>query len=162
LLAGLEIQALDRTAPLLPMRRGQIERRTHDDPRHGATSLFAALDARTGKVIGQTQQRHRSGEFRNFLDTIEKNVPAELNVHLILDNYGNHKTPDDPQLAGQAAALPSALHADFGLMAQPRATLVRRPHRKATTARGSLLHERTRTSHRNLHPAPQQRPLRLA
>jgi transposase len=87
-----QIQALDRTAPLLPMRPGQIERRTHDYKRHGTTSLFAALDAKTGKVIGQTQQRHRSGEFRNFLDTIEKNVPAELDVHLILDNYGTHKT----------------------------------------------------------------------
>lgn len=87
-----QIQALDRTAPLLPMRPGQIERRTHDYVRHGTTSLFAALDAKTGKVIGQTQQRHRSEEFRKFLDTIEANVPAELDVHLILDNYGTHKT----------------------------------------------------------------------
>jgi transposase len=87
-----QIQALDRTAPLLPMRPGQIERRTHDYKRHGTTSLFAALDTQSGKVIGQTQQRHRSTEFRNFLDTIEKNVPADLDVHLILDNYGTHKT----------------------------------------------------------------------
>src|SRR5271156_22916 len=87
-----QIQALDRTAPLLPMRPGQIERRTHDYARHGTTSLFAALDTKTGKVIGQTQQRHRSEEFRNFLDTIEANVPADLDVHLILDNYGTHKT----------------------------------------------------------------------
>jgi transposase len=87
-----QIQALDRTAPLLPMRPGQIERRTHDYKRHGTTSLFAALDAKTGKIIGQTHRRHRSAEFRTFLDTIEKNVPAELDVHLILDNYGTHKT----------------------------------------------------------------------
>jgi transposase len=87
-----QIQALDRTAPLLPMRPGQVERRTHDYARHGTTSLFAALDARTGKVIGQTQHRHRSEEFRKFLDTIEANVPSELDVHLILDNYGTHKT----------------------------------------------------------------------
>ena len=87
-----QIQALDRTAPLLPMRPGQIERRTHDYKRHGTTSLFAALDAKSGRVIGQNQQRHRSTEFRNFLDTIEKNVPEELDVHLILDNYGTHKT----------------------------------------------------------------------
>ena len=92
LLAGVEIQALDRTAPLLPMRPGQAERRTHDYKRHGTTSLFAALDTRTGKIIGQNQQRHRSVEFRNFLDTIEKNVPEKLDVHLILDNYGTHKT----------------------------------------------------------------------
>ena len=87
-----QIQALDRTAPLLPMRPGQIERRTHDYVRHGTTSLFAALDTRTGKVIGQTHQRHRSAEFRKFLDTIEANVPPQLDIHLILDNYGTHKT----------------------------------------------------------------------
>jgi transposase len=87
-----QIQALDRTAPLLPMRPGQIERRTHDYKRHGTTSLFAALDTQSGRIIGQTRQRHRSGEFRAFLDTIEKNVPADLDVHLILDNYGIHKT----------------------------------------------------------------------
>ena len=87
-----QIQALDRTAPLLPMRPGQIERRTHDYARHGTTSLFAALDTKTGKIIGQNQQRHRSAEFRNFLVTIEKNVPEELDVHLIMDNYGTHKT----------------------------------------------------------------------
>ncbi len=86
-----QIQALDRTAPLLPMRPGQVERRSHDYVRHGTTSLFAALDAKTGKVIGQARQRHRSVEFRNFLDTIEENVPHNLDVHLILDNYGAHK-----------------------------------------------------------------------
>jgi len=87
-----QIQALDRTAPLLPMRPGQIERRTHDYARHGTTSLFAALDTKTGKIIGQNQQRHRSEEFRNFLGTIENNVPEELDIHLIMDNYGTHKT----------------------------------------------------------------------
>jgi transposase len=87
-----QIQALDRTAPLLPMRPGQIERRTHDYARHGTTSLFAALETKTGALIGQTKRRHRSVEFRSFLDTIEKNVPPELDIHLILDNYGTHKT----------------------------------------------------------------------
>jgi transposase len=87
-----QIQALDRTAPLLPMRPGQIERRTHDYARYGTTSLFAALNTKSGELIGQTQRRHRSVEFRTFLDTIEKNVPPNLDVHLILDNYGTHKT----------------------------------------------------------------------
>jgi transposase len=87
-----QIQALDRTAPLLPTRPGQIERRTHDYARHGTTSLFAALDTKSGELIGQTQRRHRSVEFRTFLDTIEQNVPPELDIHLILDNYGTHKT----------------------------------------------------------------------
>jgi len=87
-----QIQALDRTAPMLPMGPGQIERRTHDYARHGTTSLFAALNTKTGKIIGQNQPRHRSEEFRGFLDTIEKNVPEELDIHLIMDNYGTHKT----------------------------------------------------------------------
>jgi transposase len=87
-----QIQALDRTQPLLPMRPGQIERRTHDYKRHGTTSLFAALDVKTGKVLGQIHRRHRSVEFRRFLDAIEDNVPADLDVHVIMDNYGTHKT----------------------------------------------------------------------
>ena len=87
-----QIQALDRTQPLLPMRPGQIERRTHDYVRHGTTSLFAALDVKTGAVIGECHRRHRSIEFRAFLDRIEAAVPAELDVHLIVDNYGTHKT----------------------------------------------------------------------
>ena len=87
-----QIQALNRTQPLLPMRPGQVERRTHDYQRHGTTSLFAALDVKTGNVIGQLHRRHRSVEFRKFLDTIEATVPTGLEVHLILDNYGTHKT----------------------------------------------------------------------
>ena len=88
-----QIQALERTQPSLPMRPGQPERRTHDYTRHGTTSLFAALDVATGKVIGELHRRHRSTEFRKFLERIDDQVPAELEVHLILDNYGTHKTP---------------------------------------------------------------------
>lgn len=87
-----QIQALDRTQPLLPMRPGQLERGTHDYKRHGTTSLFAALDLKTSRAISQFHQRHRSVEFRGFLDVIEAQVPADLDVHLILDNYGTHKT----------------------------------------------------------------------
>jgi transposase len=87
-----QIQALDRTQPLLPMQPGQLERGTHDYRRHGTTSLFAALELKTNRVIGQLHRRHRSQEFRTFLDTIEANVPAELDVHMVLDNYGTHKT----------------------------------------------------------------------
>jgi transposase len=87
-----QIQALDRTAPLLPMRPGQAERRTHDYVRYGTTSLFAALDVATGRVIGECHRRHRSREFLRFLETIDHTVPADLNIHLILDNYGTHKT----------------------------------------------------------------------
>ena len=88
-----QIQALDRTQPLLPLAPGVVERRTHDYQRHGTTSLFAALDLATGRVIGELHRRHRSREFLAFLRTIEANVPAKLDVHLILDNYGTHKTP---------------------------------------------------------------------
>lgn len=88
-----QIQALDRTQPLLPMRPGQVERRTHDYTRHGTTSLFAALDVKTSHVISQFHRRHRSVEFRQFLDAVEAQVPPDLDVHLVLDNYGTHKTP---------------------------------------------------------------------
>ena len=88
-----QIQALDRSQPVLPMRPGQVERRSHDYTRHGTTSLFAALDVKTGRVVGQIHRRHRTQEFRKFLDAIEAAVPAHLDVHLILDNYGTHKTP---------------------------------------------------------------------
>jgi transposase len=88
-----QVQALDRSQPVLPMRPGQAERCTHDYYRHGTTSLFAALDIATGKVIGCCQQRHRHQEFLAFLDQIEREVPAELAIHLVLDNYGTHKTP---------------------------------------------------------------------
>lgn len=87
-----QIQALDRTQPLLPMRPGQVERRSHDYVRHGTTTLFAALDVKSGKVIGSCKRRHRASEFRKFLDQIEEAVPDGLDVHLILDNYTTHKT----------------------------------------------------------------------
>jgi transposase len=87
-----QIQALDRTQPLLPLRPGQLERRTHDYKRHGTTSLFAALELKTSQVIAQLKHRHRAVEFRQFLDEIEAQVPVGLDVHIIVDNYGTHKT----------------------------------------------------------------------
>ena len=88
-----QIQALDRTAPILPMRPGVPERQTHDYKRHGTSSLDAALDLSTGKVIGALHSRHRAIEFRKFLQTIDREVPADLTVHLVLDNSSTHKTP---------------------------------------------------------------------
>jgi transposase len=87
-----QIQALSRTQPVLPMRAGQMERRTHDYKRHGVTSLFAALDIATGSVLGKCYRRHRSVEFLDFLKKIDGAVPADLDIHLVLDNYGTHKT----------------------------------------------------------------------
>ncbi len=88
-----QIQALDRTQPILPLRPGTVERQTADYERHGTTSLFAALDVKTGKVIGRCYPRHRAKEFRQFLDLIEAAVPGQQEVHLILDNYATHKSP---------------------------------------------------------------------
>jgi len=88
-----QIQALNRTQPILPMRPGQVERHTPDYQRHGTTSLFAALDVATGNVLGKCFRRHRSIEFKRFLDYVDSQVPSSLEVHLVLDNYGTHKAP---------------------------------------------------------------------
>jgi transposase len=88
-----QIQALDRSAPVLPMMPGMPERRTHDYLRHGITTLFAALDVASGEVIGSIHRRHRASEFRAFLAKLDKQVPAGLDVHLICDNYSTHTSP---------------------------------------------------------------------
>jgi transposase len=88
-----QIQALDRTAPILPMLPGTPERATHDYKRAGTSSLYAALDIATGQVIGRLHSRHRAHEFKQFLQTLDREVPADLAVHLVLDNSSTHKTP---------------------------------------------------------------------
>jgi transposase len=88
------IQALDRTQPVLPMRPGVPERQTHDYKRNGLTDLFAALNVATGEVISMTRRRHRAEEFKAFLNMIDKAVPADLDVHCVIDNASTHKTPD--------------------------------------------------------------------
>jgi transposase len=87
-----QIQALDRTAPLLPLRPGCPERQTHDYRRYGTTTLFAAFNILTGKVIGTCQTRHRGREFVKFLQQLEREVPPDLEIHLIVDNYSSHKS----------------------------------------------------------------------
>lgn len=88
-----QVQALDRTRPVLPLRPGLPERQTHDYIRHGTTSLFAALDIKTGDVIGECHRRHRHQEFLKFLELIDSRIPADLDVHVVMDNYGTHKVP---------------------------------------------------------------------
>jgi transposase len=88
-----QIQALDRSAPVLPLLPGVVERRSHDYVRNGTTNLYAALDLASGKVIAEMTPRHRAEEFRRFLNLIDKSVPAHLDVHLVLDNSSTHKTP---------------------------------------------------------------------
>jgi transposase len=89
-----QIQALDRTQPILPLRPGVPERQTHDYERHGTTTLFAALNVKAGSVIAKCQPRHRHQEFINFLERIDQNTPRRIPIHLILDNYGTHKHPE--------------------------------------------------------------------
>ena len=88
-----QIQALDRSQPVLPMMPGMPERRTHDYERHGTTSLFAAFNIADGTVITELHRKHRAAEFRKFLITIDKTVPEGLDIHIVADNYGTHKTP---------------------------------------------------------------------
>jgi transposase len=89
-----QIQALDRSAPVLPMMPGLPERRTHDYLRHGVTTLFAALDVATGQIYGSIHRRHRAVEFKKFLTKLDQQIPAELDVHLICDNYATHVCPE--------------------------------------------------------------------
>lgn len=89
-----QIQALDRTQPMLPLRPGQIERRTHDYKRNGTTNLYAAFDVLTGKVIGRTTKKHRAKEFLAFLRQIDRTMPEDIDLHIILDNSSTHKTPE--------------------------------------------------------------------
>ncbi len=89
-----QVQALDRTQPILPLRPGLPEQRSSDYERHGTTSLFAALDIATGKVVGECHRRHRHQEFLKFMERVDSTIPADAGeVHLVLDNYGTHKTP---------------------------------------------------------------------
>ena len=134
------IQALDRTVPLLPMRPGRVERRTHDYSRHGATYLFAALEVATGRLIARCQRRHRLVDFRRFLDAIDASVAAELDVHLILDNSAIHKTALILSLAGAASTVSRPLHADGFVVAQPGRAMVRTADREAAQARGAPQH----------------------
>ena len=146
-----QIQALERTAPLLPMRPGQIERRTHDYRRHGTTSLFAALNVKTGEVIGSCRRRHRSVEFRRFLDQIDA---ARACGPGGAPRFGQLRHPQDgphPSLASPAPTLPSALHPNEQLMAQLGGTLVRRSDGETTAPRNLLQHPGTGTNH---HPLP--------
>src|SRR5215217_1681605 len=88
-----QIQALDRTQPGLPLKKGRAGTMTHDDKRHGTTTLFAALDVKAGTVIGHCAKRHRHQEFVRFLGVIDQRTPADLDLHLVVDNYATHKHP---------------------------------------------------------------------
>ena len=148
-----QIQALDRTQPVLPMRPGQVERRTHDYRRHGTTTLFAALNVKTSEVITQFHQRHRSTEFRQFLDAIDAAVPAAPRRAPDHGQLRHAQDAADSELVRQAAALSRPLHPDLRVVAEPRRALVRRadeqttaarraPQRRAAQGRDSRIHRR--------------------
>ena len=126
-----QIQALDRTQPGLPIKKGRAGTMTHDYKRHGTTTLFAALDVLEGKVIGRCMQRHRHQEFIRFLNAIEAQVPARKFVHVILDNYAP-KTSEGGSVARPAPALRIPLHADLVLVAQRCRRLLRQTCQEAT------------------------------
>src|ERR1700693_4946808 len=152
-----QIQALDRTQPLLPLQPGQVERRTHDYKRHGTTSLFAALELKTSRLIGQLHRRHRSVEFRKFLDVIEAQVPASLDIHLIMDNYGTHKTAIIRKWFAKRPRFHVHFTPHLRFLDQPGGALVRRNHQQANSTRRVPKRERTGSGHPRIHPGVQRK-----
>ena len=120
------VQALDRTQASLPMVKGRGETMTHDYKRHGTTTLFAALDVLTGMVIGQCMPHHRHQEWLKFLKTIDREVPDDLVIHLICDNYATHKHQDVRKWLDNDSSVPPAFHPDILILVEPGRTLVPR------------------------------------
>ncbi len=156
-----QIQALDRTAADPADAARHPERATHDYMRHGTSSLYAALDLATGKVIGSLHARHRAIEFKQFLQKIDREVPADLDVHLVLDNASTHKTP---AIKRWLAAHPRfVLHftPTSSLVAQPRRALVRRADHQEAAPRRPPLGTRTQRRHPRLDRDLERRPQAL-
>ena len=153
-----QIQAVEGTAPVLPMRLGQIERHSHDDRRHGTTDLFAALDVMAGTVIGACKGRHRATELRAFLDQIEAAVPTDLDIHRVLDNAATHKT----RIVHDGLLRRPRWHLHvtprFGILAQPRRGVVRAADPPLPAARCLQQHRRAWGRHPRLHQSHQRRP----
>jgi transposase len=145
-----QIQALDRTQPGLPMKKGRAGTITHDYKRHGTTTLFAALNVLDGTVIAQNMQRHRHQEFIRFLNRIEREVPGDKAIHVILDNYAAHKKDKVRALARAPSALDLPLHADLLLLAQCRRGILRQTHPAQAQARRLPLRRRSPGSHQPL------------
>ena len=142
-----QIQALDRSQPGLPMKKGRAGTMTHDYKRNGTTTLFAALDVLIGVIIGQCLPRHRHHEFLAFLRRVDRAVPAGLAVHLILDNDGTHQAPQRADVARQARALPPALHTDLVFLAQSGRAVVSQLDRQDDPARRLPLRPRSHHHH---------------
>jgi hypothetical protein len=151
-----QIQALDRTQPGLSMKPGRCGTITHDYKRHGTTTLFAALNVLDGKVIGQCMSRHRHQEFIRFLNKINRETPAECELHLIADNHATHKHPKGSRLARATQALPFPFHPDLGLLAQCGRGVLRQADLASAQARRVQKRHRSPGRHQPL-PAGDQR-----
>jgi len=145
-----QIQALDRTAPVLPIRPGLPERRTHDYVRHGTTNLYAALDVASGNIIADMTERHRAAEFRRFLNLINRSVPDDLEVHLVVDNSSTHKNTRDPPVAAAPPALSTPLHPDLQLMVELGRAMVRRAHQQVAAPKHPPLDQGARGRHHRM------------
>ena len=128
-----QVQALNRTQPILPMAPGVPARQSHDYERHGVTSLFAAMDVASGVTISNCYRRHRHQEFLRFLNDVDANLPRGLDVHLVMDNYGTHKVDKVRGWLSAAPPLSRALHADQRKLAKPGGAAIRRSDRAVRT-----------------------------
>lgn len=159
-----QVQALDRTAPVLPLIPGTPERRTHDYKRNGTTNLYAALDVASGNVIADLTPRHRSEEFRRFLNLIDKSVPDHLDVHVVLDNQSTHKTPSIQRWLLRHPRFHLHFTPTYSSWLKPRRKMVRRAHQQMAPPRHPPLRARTHRVDPNLDHRLERRPqaLRLA
>jgi len=151
-----QIQALDRTQPGLPMKKGRAGTMTHDYKRHGTTTLFAALNVLDGTVIGRNMQRHRHQEFIRFLNAVEAHVPAGKVIHAIVDNYAVHKHPKVRQWLTRHPRWALPLHPDLGLLAQRRRGLLCQAHQTPPQTRCLSLSRRSAGSYQSLHRGDQR------
>ena len=152
-----QMQALDRTQPLLPLSPGQAERRSHDYKRHGTTALFAALDIATGRVFGRCYKRHRATEFRRFLDAINAAVPADLDIHLVMDNYATHKAPAIKAWFAKRPRYHLHFTPTYASWLNQVEPLVRASDRAPDPPRRSSQHQGIGAGRRRLHRRPQCR-----
>ncbi|MBW3085929.1 hypothetical protein KEM60_02140 [Austwickia sp. TVS 96-490-7B] len=153
-----QVQALDRTVPILPMMPGTPARATHDYVRHGTTTVFAAMDVLTGAVIARNYRRHRSAEFLRFLKEVDKATPTDLELHLVLDNYATHKTPAVKAWLLKHPRVVLHFTPTSPVLAGPGRTMVHRTHPPQTEALHPPLRHRARTRHRHLDPELEQGP----
>jgi len=144
-----QCQALERTQPMLPMGFGYVEGVTHDYVRHGTTTLFAALNVLNGAVLATCKPRHRHQEFLSFLRQIDKAVPADLDVHCVVDNY-EPQAPEGQRLVGRTPSLAYALHSDLQFVAEPGRAFLWTDHRQSHPPRLVRLGPATGSAHRSI------------